>query len=337
MIYKKDLKAPFPWFGGKSSIASVVWERFGNVANYVEPFFGSGAVLLANPNPCIETVNDIDGFVSNFWRSTKLKPKETAHHADWPVNENDLNARHIWLVNNSHDLVSRLEGNPMFCDPKIAGWWVWGLCCWIGSGWCSGDGPWRSVDGVMMKSDIGDTGRGINRKRPHLSDAGQGVNRQRIDIQQCFAELSERLSSVRVCCGDWSRVCGDTPTIHNGLTAVFLDPPYGDNAGRDMNLYTCDSGTVASDVGRWAIERGDDPMMRIALCGYEGEHKMPDSWDCFEWKAAGGYGSQGDNAARNNAHRERIWFSPHCLIPGQRDTRAEKKRIDVLRKMRLKF
>lgn len=40
------LKAPFPWFGGKSHIAHKVWEAFGNVAGYVEPFFGSGAALL---------------------------------------------------------------------------------------------------------------------------------------------------------------------------------------------------------------------------------------------------------------------------------------------------
>lgn len=45
------LKAPFPWFGGKSRVASIVWERFGDVPNYVEPFFGSGAVLLGRPHP----------------------------------------------------------------------------------------------------------------------------------------------------------------------------------------------------------------------------------------------------------------------------------------------
>ena len=41
-----DLRAPFPWFGGKSRVAPLVWDRFGDVPNYVEPFFGSGAVLL---------------------------------------------------------------------------------------------------------------------------------------------------------------------------------------------------------------------------------------------------------------------------------------------------
>ena len=83
-----ELRAPFPWFGGKSRIASVVWEVLGNVPNYVEPFFGSGAVLLARPHaPRIETVNDLDGMVCNFWRAVKAAPEEVAKHADWPVIE----------------------------------------------------------------------------------------------------------------------------------------------------------------------------------------------------------------------------------------------------------
>ena len=52
---------------------------------------------------------------------------------------------------------------------------------------------------------------------------------------------------------------------------------------------------------------------RIALCGYEGEHPMPASWECVAWKASGGYGAQGDGDGSKNSQRERIWFSPHCL------------------------
>jgi REP element-mobilizing transposase RayT len=44
------LKAPFPYFGSKRAVASVVWERLGDCPNYVEPFFGSGAVLLGRPH-----------------------------------------------------------------------------------------------------------------------------------------------------------------------------------------------------------------------------------------------------------------------------------------------
>ena len=28
------MKSPFPWMGGKSRVADLVWDRFGNVPNY---------------------------------------------------------------------------------------------------------------------------------------------------------------------------------------------------------------------------------------------------------------------------------------------------------------
>jgi hypothetical protein len=128
-------------------------------------------------------------------------------------------------------------------------------------------------------------------------------------------ELAERLRNVRVCCGDWSRICGPSLTIKHGITGVFLDPPYADEAERTEGLYSADDLQIAHAVREWAIEWGSDPRMRIALCGYDGEHSMPDSWECVHWKAIGGYGSQGDadGQGRANSAKERIWFSPHCL------------------------
>ena len=70
---------------------------------------------------------------------------------------------------------------------------------------------------------------------------------------------------------------------------------------------------VAHAAREWAIERGDDPRYRIALCGYEGEHALPDGWGYLEWKAQGGYASRNTKRKNENARRERIWFSPHCL------------------------
>lgn len=313
-----DLRSPYPWFGGKSSVATIVWERFGEVRNFVDPFMGSLAMLLGRPTPFegTETVNDADGFVCNFWRAVQADPDAVAGFADWPVNENDLHARHAWLVGKRDDITRRLEGDPDWFDAKVAGWWVWGACCWIGSGWCSGKGPWGvvEVDGARQLVHLGDAGQGVNRKRVHLGNAGQGVNRKRAELASYFAGLADRLRDVRVCCGDWSRVCGPTPTIKMGLTAVFLDPPYADTAKRTADLYSKDSLSVAHKVREWAIKWGDHPDMRIALCGYEGEHAMPGSWECVAWKAKGGYGSQGDGD-NANAARERIWFSPNCLKP----------------------
>lgn len=125
------------------------------------------------------------------------------------------------------------------------------------------------------------------------------------------------ISDRSACCGDWLRVCGPSPTVKHGLTGVLLDPPYGDDADRDMTCYAIDSGTVAADVRAWALEHGDDPDLRIALCGYDTEHDMP-GWTVVPWKAHGGFGSQGNGRGRVNAARETIWFSPHCEHPHNR-------------------
>jgi hypothetical protein len=108
-------------------------------------------------------------------------------------------------------------------------------------------------------------------------------------------------------------------TYRHGLTGVFLDPPYADTAGRTEGLYATDSLTVAHEAREWVIAEGRNPLMRIAFAGYEGEHVFPSDWDCVAWKAQGGFGCQGDGIGRDNAGRERLWYSPACLARQQPD------------------
>ena len=309
------MRAPFPWFGGKSRVAHLVWERFGNVPNYVEPFFGSGAVLLARPHPPgTETINDLDCYVANFWRAVQSDPESVARFADWPVNEADLHARHKWLVTREA-FREQMKSDPAFFDPQVAGYWVWGLCAWIGANWCR-----VRRDGAPSEQlpHLGSAGMGLHRKLPHLGDAGMGLHRKLPHLgdagrgewlSDTLSSLAERLRHVRVACGDWTRVMGPSVTEKHGITGVFLDPPY-DEAEHSVEYGTGEN--CSGDVRSWAIENGDNPLLRIALCGYEGEHEMPGDWETVAWKAQGGYGSQGDGAGRDNARRERIWFSPSC-------------------------
>lgn len=324
------LKAPFPYFGGKRRVAAEVWARFGDVRSYVEPFFGSGAVLLARPTPFrgVETVNDADGLLCNFWRALQADPAAVARHADWPVSECDLHARHLWLVERREDITGRLMADPAWFDAQAAGWWVWGACAWLGSGWCSGDGPWvRGADGL----ELGNAGRGINRGLPHLGNAGQGINRiggaAFADDAVTFATtaewldaLSVRLRRVRVTCGDWARVTGET-VLHRGTGSwtecgVFLDPPY-DDGSMDYGAGGMGLG-IAAKVRAWAIEAGRRHDARIALCGYDEHDELASAgWVPHRWKANGGYGNSSDGSGRANASRETVWFSPACLSSRQ--------------------
>ena len=322
------LRAPFPYFGGKREASAIVWGALGRVRNYVEPFFGSGAVLLSRPRetwatpdgPGTETVNDRSRFLSNFWRALRADPEGVAAWCDWPVNETDLHARHRWLVGQLPALAAAMDADPDHYDAKIAGWWCWGACAWIGSGWCDeeraalrqcGAGSPPDPDSSRPASlpiqlpHLGDAGRGLHRKLPHLGNAGRGAA-----LLSYLADLSARLSGTRVACGDWSRVCGDSVTWRHGLTGVFLDPPY-----LEGNVQYAAGGagtTLSADVRAWAIEAGKRPDMRVILAGLDGEHDMPATWRTVPWKARGGYGSQGDGE-NVNRHRERLWLSPACL------------------------
>jgi hypothetical protein len=353
------LKAPFPWFGGKSIAADLLWSRFGvDCGNYVEPFFGSGAVWFNRPAGYRgwSTVNDLDGNVANAWRAMRAKPEEVAEHACHPVNELDLTARHLWLVENLPKLAWRLAADPEYCEPRTAGWWIWGACCWIGSGWCAGDGPWRAVEddeGVKTLAKVGGGvakqmprlsagGQGVSarmpyggkaprgvcrqipnnnkgqtgvcRKLPQVGDGGRGVNipgqsDRLARLNAWFADLSASLSETRVCCGDWERVCSIGTMTANGTCAVLLDPPYSQTEA----VYAHDSSTVSGDVRNWCLANGENPLLRVALCGHVGEHEEleENGWTVETWAKRGGYRGKDD--------RERIWFSPHCLKPEQGD------------------
>jgi site-specific DNA-adenine methylase len=322
------LDAPFPYFGGKSRVSAEVWSRFGRVDSYVEPFFGSGAVLLGRPSPSgVETVNDLDGLLSNFWRAVRHSPDAVAEFADWPVSEVDLHARHMVLVEERAGLTERLLVDPDYYDARLAGWWAWGASCWIGHGWCSGEGPWVREGGRMVKRDAG---RGVSRQLPHLGNAGQGVNRQLPHLSRpqgvnrqlphlgdagrlndWMRALSARLRQVRIACGSWERILGPSTTWRHGLTAVFLDPPY---AAGNMDYSAGGMGLgVADDVRAWCIEQGSRRDMRIGLCGHGSEHSAleAEGWSRYEWQTVGGYGTTEE--ARGRGASETIWFSPACV------------------------
>lgn len=336
-----NLKAPFPWFGGKRRVADLVWSALGDVDNYIEPFAGSLAVLLARPktHDCkAETVNDADAYICNAWRAMAAAPDEVAKWCDWPVNETDLFARHLWLVENGPQRLSNLEKDSDYFDAKVAGWWLWGINSWIGSGWCSGKGPWRSIDGKLVdirqlphlgiagqgvnrkRPHLSNAGRGVNRKLPHLGDAGHGVNRQHGGLYDYFSALAARLRRVRVCCGDWERVVTEGAMAYGDTVGVFLDPPYLGEV-RCADLYRVDDHTISHAVREWCIERGEDKRLRIVLAGYYEEHaaKMPTTWREHRYSANKSYGTassvgsgKGNDA---NRHNECLWFSPHCLKP----------------------
>lgn len=316
MSAAQPLRAPFPYFGGKRDVATLIWARLGRVRQYIEPFCGSAAILLTAPEPAsLEVVNDMNGFIANFWRAVKNQPDEVARQADYPVSHIDLGGRHVWLMGQRERLGAELADPLWPGDARVAGWWLWGQCSWIGSGWCE----WFKADSTSQYWD----------QTPHASDAGMGVQAlgqvprlaevggilsaarstdERHDLlTSCgrtawrwLHELADRLERVRVVHGSWERCLNN----HYGAesTAVFLDPPY-----RAFEKLYGVSAPCADGVEAWAR---DNAHLRVALCGHLGDYPTLDGqgWDMVPWTR-----KRLTYSGSGTTDKEAIWFSPACL------------------------
>ena len=314
------LLSPFPYFGGKRTVAREIWTRLGTPTQYIEPFCGSAAVLLAAPRPAaLEVINDASGFIANFWRAVKHQAAIVADWADYPVSHVDLGARHIWLMNRREYLNAALADPDWPGDAKIAGWWLWGQCCWIGSGWCDwfGKVP-HSSDAGMGVQAIGkvphssDAGMGVQAigQVPHSSNAGRGVqaigqvpHSSDAGMTSCgrtarrwLRQIADRLERVRIVHGEWSRCLNH----HFGGddTAVFLDPPY-----RSYEKVFGNVASVADEVETWARENSH---LRVALSGHEDDHNL-EGWEKLQWDR-GRFTYSGNRTT----DLECVWFSPTC-------------------------
>jgi hypothetical protein len=339
MDMSEPLLAPFPYFGGKRSVAADVWARLGSPEQYIEPFCGSAAMLLAAPKPAsLEVVCDMNGFIANFWRAVKHQPDQVAIAADYPVSHIDLGARHGWLIAQRERIGAEMQDPDWLGDAKVAGWWLWGQCSWIGSGWCDWDqtrpnkqprralveacGPiphasnaGLGVQAIGKVPHAGDAGMGVQAigKVPHASNAGMGV--QAIGkvpggdgalmtsagrtAWRWLHQLADRLERVRVVHGDWSRCLNSHFGGEN--TAVFLDPPY-----RAYEKLYGARAPVADEVAKWAAENAN---LRVALCGHIGDYELP-GWDAVQW-SRGRLTYSGGKTTDN----ECVWYSPSCLSP----------------------
>ncbi len=72
----KGRRIVFGWYGGKFSHLEWLLPLLPEAHHYCEPFAGSGAVLLNRSPAPVETYNDIDGDVVNFFRVLRDQPDE---------------------------------------------------------------------------------------------------------------------------------------------------------------------------------------------------------------------------------------------------------------------
>ena len=87
------MNAVFKYPGSKWNIARWIIDHFPPHHSYLEPYFGSGAVLFTKERSNIETVNDINGDIINLFEWIRKDPERLAREIYWTPYARDIYER----------------------------------------------------------------------------------------------------------------------------------------------------------------------------------------------------------------------------------------------------
>ena len=91
------MNAVIKYPGAKWRLAKWIIDMFPTHHSYLEPFFGSGAVLFTKPRSPIETVNDLDGEIVNLFTQIRENPERLAREIRWTHTRERCTKRHLRL------------------------------------------------------------------------------------------------------------------------------------------------------------------------------------------------------------------------------------------------
>lgn len=222
-------KTPFPYPGGKSQYANWIIENLPETGCYVEPFGGSGAVLLNKPRSAIEVYNDKNGDIPQFF--------------------------HV-LRDQTEDLVRWLQLTPYSREIYEE----------IAREWYDGNRPEDPVEraGRFFYLRYSAWGARIQRKVSYavaISPTSGSGRADRYDrATEALEAFAERFRGVNIECMDWEDI---VEKYDRDTTTFYFDPPYPEVTG---NYYDCGDGefdqsyfaeVVTGLDGKWAVSYGE--------------------------------------------------------------------------------
>lgn len=224
------MRTPISYYGGKQNMLKHILPRIPEHEIYVEPFVGGGAVFWAKKPSYLEVLNDMNGFVMNFYRVLKQ-------------NFNDLlvEIESTLLSEELHSLAYKVYNNPqMYGDVKQA-WAFWFLSNFSFNNDLTGG----------IKFDNGTAG----------SHVGRFTDRRK---QEFVYAYSQRLKYTHLPNRDAISIIGQ----RNKINAFhFLDPPYPKSNQGHYKGYTIKDLTQLLEkceniTGRFMLSNYNLPIIR---------------------------------------------------------------------------
>ena len=192
--------SPISYYGGKSNMVNSILPLFPNHQQYVEPFFGGGAVFFAKKPSPHEVINDTLDCAITFYRVLKTRFPELQSMIQATLHSESEYKRAKELLNSDDDLL------------KAWAFWVQSTMSFshkLTHGFAFG-----------MKSETANMGVNTKNKRDNFTD-----------------KYSKRLERIEIFCRDALEIIKlkDTPD-----TFFYIDPPYVSSDCGHYKGYTID-------------------------------------------------------------------------------------------------
>lgn len=174
--------------GAKWRIANWIISHMPSHHSYLEPFFGSGAIFFSKQPSKIETINDLDGNVTNLFEIIRTNAEELAHLVyDTPFSRKD------------YDDAFNIKPTTSFEKARL-----FLLKCWQGYGFRTNDSK------VGWKRDI--SGR-------DAAYALRNWNR----LPKWILDIQDRLKTVQI---ENRPALEVIETFNKPNVLIYCDPPY---------------------------------------------------------------------------------------------------------------
>ena len=194
----------FGWYGGKFSQLDWLLPRLPDSHHYCEPFGGSGAVLLNRAPSPVETYNDLDGEVVNFFRVLREQHEElVAQIALTPFSREEFYV----AISNQDDNITDLERARRFFVRAR-----------------------QARTGLAQTATLGRWANCRNTSRAGMS----GVVSRWLGSVESLPEVAGRLMRVQI----ENRPAADVIRLYDDEgTLFYCDPPYPHGARGDSRAY----------------------------------------------------------------------------------------------------
>lgn len=237
---RRGKKIAFGWYGGKFSHLEWLLPLLPACHHYCEPFAGSAAVLLNREPSPVETYNDIDGDVVNFFRVLRDKPDDLARAiALTPFSREEF---HLAIYGDTEDVSDVELARRFYVRAR------------------------QARTGLAQTATLG---RWANCKE--TSRAGMsGVVSRWLGGVEGLGDIAERLLRVQI----ENRPAVDVIRLYDGKDTLFYcDPPYLHGTRGDAKAY----GFEMSDEEHAALALVLRSIQgKAAVSGYRSDHM--DTW-----------------------------------------------------------